>query len=38
MKKTIYIQGMHCASCEMNIKKISENIDGIKVEYISAKT
>lgn len=38
MKKIIYIQGMHCISCEMTIKKSSETIDGVKVEHISAKT
>lgn len=27
---------MHCVSCEMLIKKSSEAIDGVKVEYISA--
>ena len=36
IKKTIYIKGMHCASCEMLVKQASEAIDGIKVEYISA--
>lgn len=34
-KKTIYIQWMHCASCEMIIKKYTEDIDGVKVQYIS---
>ncbi len=38
MKKTIYIQWMHCASCEMTIKKASESINGIKVEHISSRT
>jgi len=37
MKKTIHIQGMHCVSCEMIIQQTSEAIDGVKVEYISAK-
>lgn len=36
IKKTIYIQGMHCVSCEMLIKQSSEIIDGVKVEYISS--
>lgn len=36
IKKTIYIKGMHCISCEMLIKQSSETIDGVKVEYISA--
>ena len=36
IKKDIYIQGMHCVSCEMLIKKTSETIDGVKVESISA--
>jgi len=36
IKKTIYIKGMHCVSCEMLIKQSSETIDGVKVEYISA--
>lgn len=29
---------MHCASCEMLIKQSSENIDGVKVKYISSNT
>ncbi|HCY20301.1 TPA: hypothetical protein DIC40_00210 [Patescibacteria group bacterium] len=37
MKKTIYIKGMHCASCEMIIKDRVENIKGVQVENISAK-
>ena len=36
IKKTIYIKGMHCVSCEMLIKQSSETIDGVKVESISA--
>jgi|GEM_PF-1738053 len=38
IKKDIYIQGMHCVSCELLIKKSSENIDGVKVQSISANT
>lgn len=36
IKKSIYIEGMHCVSCEMLIKKSSEEINGVEVEYISA--
>ncbi|MCX6822539.1 MAG: sulfite exporter TauE/SafE family protein [candidate division SR1 bacterium] len=37
MLKTIYIQGMHCTSCEMLVKQASEKIDGVKVKSISAR-
>lgn len=37
MKKTIYIKGMHCASCEMIIKDRVENIKWVHVQKISAK-
>lgn len=36
IQKTIYIQGMHCASCEMLIKLSSEAIKGVKVRNISS--
>jgi Cu+-exporting ATPase len=38
IKKTIYISGMHCASCEMLIKQSAQKIDGVKVNSISANT
>lgn len=38
MKETIYIQGMHCASCEISIEKACESIEGINISHISAKT
>lgn len=37
MKKKIHIQWMHCASCEMLIKRSSEKINGVKVVNISSK-
>lgn len=37
MKKTIYIKGMHCASCEMIIKDRVEDIKWVQVQKISAK-
>ena len=37
IKKTIYIQGMHCTSCEMLVKQASEKIDGVKVKSISSR-
>lgn len=37
MKKTLYIKGMHCASCEMIIKNWLKNINGVKLTHISAK-
>lgn len=37
MKKKIYIQWMHCASCEMLVKRSSEKINGVKVVNISSK-
>lgn len=38
IKKTLYIKGMHCASCEMLIKQSAQKIDGVKVDSISANT
>jgi copper chaperone CopZ len=38
IKKTLYIKGMHCASCEMLIKQSTQEIDGVKVDSISANT
>ena len=38
IKKTIYIKGMHCASCEMLIKQSAQKIVGVKVNSISANT
>ena len=38
IKKTIYIKGMHCASCEMLIKQSAQKIDGVKINSISANT
>ena len=35
-KKDIYIQGMHCVSCEMLIKQAVETLDGATVTHISA--
>lgn len=37
MKKTFYVQGMHCASCELLIKSSLEEIPWTKVTAISAK-
>lgn len=37
MKKTLYIKGMHCASCEMLIKNWVEKHKWVKIEHISAK-
>lgn len=36
IKKTIYIQWMHCSSCEMLVKRACEEINGVKVKHISA--
>lgn len=38
IKKTLYIKGMHCTSCEMLIKQWTQKIDGVKVDSISANT
>lgn len=37
MKKTLHIEGMHCASCEMLIKNWLEDIDDVALKDISAK-
>lgn len=38
IKRTLYIKGMHCASCEMLIKQSTQKINGVKVDSISANT
>ncbi|MEI6672941.1 MAG: heavy metal-associated domain-containing protein [bacterium] len=36
IQKTLYIKGMHCASCEMLVKQSVQEINGVKVNVISA--
>lgn len=38
MKKTVYIDGMHCISCEILLTKQLNEINGVKVIDISHKT
>jgi len=37
MKKTIKVSGMHCSSCEMLIKDVLEEADGVKKADASEK-
>ncbi len=38
MKKKILIEGMHCASCAMNIERSLKKVDGVKEVGVSVLT
>ncbi len=38
MKKKVLIEGMHCASCAMNVERSLKKIDGVKEVGVSVLT